>query len=151
MIGTLLGGLKAARQMSRYRQMLSDEERHLRQRRDRIAGTDPTQRADARYQLNQLDERMQQRTRRTAAKAEIAGAPPDAAAAANAAATEAMAQAVGSIAARGVARADQADDQYEARRAQLMQERRQLLAMQARDSADAGAAFDSALIAGLLL
>ena len=150
MIGTLLGGLKAARAMSAYNASISSEMRQARRRRDRLLSEDPTQRADARTLLARLDERLQQHTRRSQAKSILTGAPADAVAVDKQAATGAMASATAAIAADGRSRADRADAEYERRMAELKAQRRRLMASQATDAVEAGAAFDNALLSILI-
>ena len=80
MIGTLIGGISAARAMRDYSRELDAEERRARRRRDRLLNEDPTQRADARHALRQLDRMLRQRTAASDARAALTGGSPDAAA-----------------------------------------------------------------------
>lgn len=149
MIGTLIGGISAARAMRDYSRELDAEERRARRRRDRLLNEDPTQRADARHALQQLDRRLKQRTAASDSRAALTGGSPDAAAADRAAATMAMASATGAIAADASSRADRADADYEQRRDSLRRARRDLMARQAADSTRAGARLDGML--GIIL
>lgn len=142
MIGTLIGGLAAARAMRDSNRMLEADERRARRRRDRLLSEDPTQRADARNLLRQLDRRLRQRTAATAAREAMTGASADAAATDKAAANEAMAAATASIAADARSRADRADRDYEQKREELRRERRRLMAGQAESTVKAGSMLD---------
>jgi len=150
MIGTLLGGLKAARAMREYTATIDADERHARQRRDRLLNEDPTRRADARYLLERLDRRLKERTRRIDSVAALTGGSPYASAVDRQAAADAMASATGQVASAARARADSADRDYEAARTRLREQRRQLLGQQARESVKSGAQLDTALLAGLI-
>ncbi len=150
MIGTLIGGITAARAMRDYNRSLDADERRARRRRDRLLSEDPTQRADARRLLQKLDAGLRDRTRATTARAALTGGSADAAAIDKAAATRAMADATAAIAAAGEARASRAETDYEQTRNALREQRRRLIARQTEETVKAGGVLDG-MIGNIML
>lgn len=138
MIGSLIGGLKAVREMRRLDSTLTDEMRHELARRNRLVGEDPTRLVDAAYNLGELDRLMRRRTSEARATAALAGLPAEREAAAKEQTNRTVADATARVALDADSRRRRADSDYEQRRRELQQLRMRLLGNHAREAVIAG-------------
>lgn len=139
MIGTLLGGLKAVREVKAQKRSLDKELQEELNRRNRRTGEDSTRRADARQMLTELDRRLREHTMNTEGRRALTGNGSEATVAAEKRrATDTIAQAVSAIAADGEKRRETADEEYARRRREIEARRRELLGLEAREAVKAG-------------
>lgn len=138
MIGTLIGGLNAVREMRRLGRSIDEEMRAELARKNRITGEDPTGRADALHFLGELDRSLRAASRQADASVLTAGIPGETAARARNSAASTLASATSRIAAEGASRRERAEADYASRRSRLNQLRRSLLGDRALQSVKAG-------------
>lgn len=138
MIGTLIGGLRAARDMRRLGREIDSELARELARRNRVEGESPTRRVDAMASLQRLDQALSRQNQRAEARATALGLPGESLAVAKQASASAAAEATARIAAEGQRRRDAADDDYQQRRRQLRELRMRLLGQNAREAVAAG-------------
>lgn len=134
MVGTIIGGalglgasivgnIAAAREAHKAREVLAKREADNQAWYDRRYNEDATQRADAQRLLSITEERIRQRNKAAAGRAAVMGGTDESIAVTKAAGNEALANAVGHIAAEGARRKDAIEAQYEGRKDALAQQR----------------------------
>ena len=148
-IGTIFGGIKASQAMKQVRRDIDRKQRENQAWYERRYNEDATQRADAQRVLSAIDVRIRQRNRAAAGRAAVMGTTDEGVAAEVAGNTQALADAGSRIAANGEARKDAVEQQYQARQADLddqktmmQQQRAQAMGQAAQGLANAAGGMD---------
>ena len=110
--GSIFGGIQAARAARKAKQNIENQKKENQAWYDRRYNEDATQRADAQYALNRLDESIRVRNKAAAGTAAVMGSGQEAAAMAKEANNAALSDATARVAAAGDARKDAIEEQY---------------------------------------
>jgi hypothetical protein len=150
LVGSIAGGIAASREARKREKRLQEAERENQDWYDRRYNEDATQRADAQRLITLTEEAIKKRNKAAQGTAAVMGGSTESVAAEKLANNEILADTVSQIAADAADRKDQIEQQYMARKDDLMRQKNELSAQKAQNisTAISGVASAAGSIAG---